>query len=177
MFLKKNRRELYWGVVFLLSCHGLFAQTAPGDGRAGYALPLETTRTVDFTTDEGTWLSLDVSPDGSQIVFDLMGDLYLLPMEGGDATRITKGPAWDNQPRFSPDGREIVFVSDRDGTDNLWLISADGSDLRSITRHLQPHLRADPCVVCPEHVSARARGARVPGGGDGRGCRVRLHNG
>ena len=134
MFLKKNRRELYWGVVFLLSCHGLFAQTAPGDGRAGYALPLETTRTVDFTTDEGTWLSLDVSPDGSQIVFDLMGDLYLLPMEGGDATRFTKGPAWDNQPRFSPDGREIVFVSDRDGTDNLWLISADGSDLRSITQ-------------------------------------------
>ena len=63
MFLKKNRRELYWGVVFLLFCHGLFAQTAPGDGRAGYALPLETTRTVDFTTDEGTWL---VSPTSAQ---------------------------------------------------------------------------------------------------------------
>ena len=58
MFLKKNRRELYWGVVFLLFCHGLFAQTTPGDGRAGYALPLETTRTADFTTDEGTWLVL-----------------------------------------------------------------------------------------------------------------------
>src|SRR5258708_4406934 len=83
-------------------------------------LPLETTRRLQFTTDEGTWLSLDVSPDGRSIVFDLLGDLYTLPLTGGKATRITSGPAFDTQARFSPDGRSIVFVSDRSGSDNVW---------------------------------------------------------
>ena len=134
MFRIQTHRKLYWTVLCLLSCTSVLAQTAPKSHQNGYALPLETTRIVDFTTDEGTWLSVDVSPDGRQIVFDLMGDLYLLPLEGGNATRITKGPAWDNQPRFSPDGLEIVFVSDRDGTDNLWIISTNGSDLQAITQ-------------------------------------------
>jgi hypothetical protein len=48
------------------------------------ALPLKTARKISFTTDEGTWISLDVSPDGSQIVFDLLGDLYLVPKSGGE---------------------------------------------------------------------------------------------
>jgi Tol biopolymer transport system component len=62
------------------------------------------TKTVKFTTDEGTWIDLDVSPDGRSIVFALLGDLYLLPIEGGSAKRLTSGPAWDVQPRKSPDG-------------------------------------------------------------------------
>jgi tricorn protease-like protein len=88
---------------------------------------------VEFTTDEGTWLGVDVSADGKQIVLDLLGDLYLLPLGGGEARRITAGPAWDNQPRFSPDGRWIAFVSDRDGTDNVWLVRPDGADARPVT--------------------------------------------
>jgi Tol biopolymer transport system component len=97
-------------------------------------LPLVTTRTISFTTDEGTWLSLDVSPDGRTIVFDLVGDLYTLPIAGGKATRITDGPAFDAQPRFSPDGKTIVFASDRSGGENLWLANADGSNPRPLTR-------------------------------------------
>ncbi|MGH9894139.1 MAG: amidohydrolase family protein, partial [bacterium] len=96
-------------------------------------LPLKTTRTIEFTTDEGTWISLDVSPDGRQIVFDLLGDLYLLPITGGEARRLTSGPAWDTQPRFSPGGESIVFVSDYGGSDNLWLIRPDGTEPRAIT--------------------------------------------
>ena len=44
------------------------------------------------------------------------------------------GPAFESQPRFSPDGSEIVFVSDRSGGQNLWVISADGLDTTQITR-------------------------------------------
>ncbi|MFQ5694370.1 MAG: TolB family protein, partial [Terriglobia bacterium] len=85
-------------------------------------LPLEPTRTIEFTTDEATWLSLDVSPDGRTLVFELLGDLYTLPLEGGQATRISDDMAFDSQPRFSPDGQRIAFLSDRDGAENLWIM-------------------------------------------------------
>lgn len=101
-------------------------------GRGG--LPLTPTKALKFTTDEGTWLSLDVSPDGKTIVFELLGDLYTIPMEGGKATRITSGQMFDAQPRFSPDGKSIVFVSDRSQSDNVWIMNADGTNPRALTR-------------------------------------------
>jgi Tol biopolymer transport system component len=85
-------------------------------------------KTVAFSTSEGTWMDVDVSPDGRRIVFSLLGDLYVLPIGGGEATRITSGPAWDIQPRWSPDGRQLAFTSDRGGGNNLWRIGADGSN-------------------------------------------------
>ncbi|HKV75121.1 MAG TPA: amidohydrolase family protein [Gemmatimonadales bacterium] len=98
------------------------------------SLPLKTTRTIDYETSEGTWMSLDVSADGRTIVFELMGDLYTLPIGGGAATRITSGPAFDSQPRYSPDGKRIVFLSDRDGAENVWVMDADGSHTKQITK-------------------------------------------
>lgn len=92
------------------------------------------TKTVRFSVDEGTWMDLDVSPDGKQIVFDLLGDLYLLPIEGGKAKRISSGPAWDVQPRFSPDGSEIAFTSDRGGGNNLWRMPASGGDAFQVSK-------------------------------------------
>lgn len=85
-------------------------------------------RHAQFTTDEGTWMNLDVSPDGRTIVFDLLGDLYTLPIQGGAATRLTSGAAFDLQPRFSPDGREISFTSDRGGGDNIWRMPVGGGE-------------------------------------------------
>jgi Tol biopolymer transport system component/imidazolonepropionase-like amidohydrolase len=90
-------------------------------------------KTVSFTTDEATWLALDVHPDGQRIVFSLLGDLYLLPAAGGEARRITSGAGYDVQPRFSPDGRWIAFASDRGGIENLWVCDLDGKAARPVT--------------------------------------------
>jgi Tol biopolymer transport system component len=79
-------------------------------------------------------MSVAVSPDGRTIVFDLLGDLYTVPVGGGTATRITSGRAFDTQPRFSPDGRAIAFSSDRSGSDNIWVVSPDGTGARAVTQ-------------------------------------------
>ena len=80
---------------------------------------------VPIDVDRGTWMSVDVSPDGRQIVFDLLGDLYLMPMAGGEARALSSGVAWDMQPRFSPDGKWIAYTSDRGGGDNIWVRPSD----------------------------------------------------
>jgi Tol biopolymer transport system component len=97
------------------------------------ALPLVPTRHIRFDTDEGTWISLDVSPDGRTIVFELVGDLYTLPIGGGTARAISHGLAFDSQPRFSPDGRRIAFVSDRSGNENVWIADADGAHPQQVS--------------------------------------------
>lgn len=88
---------------------------------------------ADIAVDEGTWISLDVSPDGKTIVFDLLGDLYVMPIAGGAAKAITSGMAWDMQPTFSPDGEAIAFISDRGGSANVWVVKTDGSDPKKIS--------------------------------------------
>jgi Tol biopolymer transport system component len=107
------------------------ALTSPGGQTDWWALG--PTRTIEFETDEGTWMSVDVSPDGRTLVFDLLGDIYTLPIEGGEATLIAGGPAWEHQPRYSPDGTFVAFASDRGGMMNLWLMRPDGQDRRQIT--------------------------------------------
>jgi Tol biopolymer transport system component len=97
-------------------------------------LPLKSDRKIEFTTDEGTWLSLDVSPDGKTIVFELLGDLYTLPIEGGQAKLISGGMAFDSQPKFSPDGKWIAFLSDREGSDNVWIIHPDGAGAKQVSK-------------------------------------------
>src|SRR5690554_870012 len=87
-----------------------------------------------FTTDEGTWMNLDVSPDGKTIVFDLMGDIYTIPTTGGKAKALRSGLPYEVQPRFSPDGKWISFTSDAGGGDNIWVMKADGSEAKQITK-------------------------------------------
>src|SRR5215203_5690866 len=89
---------------------------------------------VPINVTKGTWMSLDVSPDGKEIVFDLLGDLYTIPIGGGDAKAIASGVAWDMQPRYSPNGRWIAFTSDRSGGDNIWIMNRDGSDPKQVSK-------------------------------------------
>jgi imidazolonepropionase-like amidohydrolase/Tol biopolymer transport system component len=88
---------------------------------------------VKFTTNEGTWMNLDVSSDGKTIVFDMLGDIYQMPISGGKATPLRQGIAWESQPRYSPDGKKILFTSDAGGGDNCWTMNSDGSDAKQIT--------------------------------------------
>jgi hypothetical protein len=101
--------------------------------KPGQTLPLRPARTIRFDTDQGTALSIDLSPDGRTIAFDMLGDIYLLDAEGGRARAITRGMAFDSQPAFSPDGRHILFLSDRSGAENLWIMDADGSHPRQVS--------------------------------------------
>ncbi|HEV8538567.1 MAG TPA: amidohydrolase family protein [Bacteroidota bacterium] len=89
---------------------------------------------IAFDTDEGTWIACDVNRAGTQIVFDLLGDIYVMPMSGGDAKLIAGGTAYEVQPRFSPDGKKISFTSDRDGCDNIWIMDVDGTNPKQITK-------------------------------------------
>src|SRR5258708_5166828 len=94
-------RALYLALALVLvTAAPLSAQTATQNDSAiraaarTSALPLITPRKLSFTTDEASWISLDVSPDAKTIVFDILGDLYTIPVAGGTATRITSGAGW-----------------------------------------------------------------------------------
>lgn len=130
-------RHFYLTTVCFLFCFSLLAQIKQ-DSTYSFAkfdgLPLKATRLIDFNTNEGSWISLDVSPDGKTIAFDLMGDIYTIPITGGDATAITRGIALDIKPRFSPDGKKLLFISDRSGADNVWYIDFEKKDTIQLTR-------------------------------------------
>ncbi len=100
-------------------------------------LSLKPERNVAFTTEEGTWISLDLSPDNKTILFELLGDLYTVPAEGGEAKAVMTGMAFDAMPRYSPDGKKIAFISDRDGADNLWIANADGTNPKQLSKEKQ----------------------------------------
>ena len=116
----------------LLTPGGVFAQETGDDDKS--PLPLPADRTVAIDMAEGSWMSLDVSPDGQTIVFDHLGNLFTIPVTGGEATQLTSGMAFDAQPRFSPDGTRIVFTSDRSGGQNIWVMSLDGTDTTQVTK-------------------------------------------
>ena len=113
----------------------------------------KSTAKIDVT--EGTWMTVDVSPDGEGIVFDLLGDIYFLPMAGGEAKSLTSGAMWDMQPRFSPDGKRIAFTSDRAGGDNIWVMNRDGSDPKQVTKESFRLLNSPAWSPDGQYIAAR----------------------
>ena len=110
---------------------------------------------LSFETDEGTWMNVDVSADGQYLVFDLLGDLYTMPITGGLATRISSGQAFDMQPRYSPDGSSIAFISDRDGHFNVWRMDPDGSNLRQVSEEEDREVNSPAWSSDSQYVYAR----------------------
>ena len=132
------KKIIYSFLIIMFSFSSVFAQDKIEEKekkeKSNKNLPIKSDRSFDLNTDEGTWMSLDVSPDGNTIVFDLLGDIYSMPISGGKATRITKGMAFDSQPRFSPDGKSIAYVSDKSGGNNVWIRNLETNDSLQITK-------------------------------------------
>ncbi|MFT4667275.1 MAG: imidazolonepropionase-like amidohydrolase/Tol biopolymer transport system component [Polaribacter sp.] len=127
--LLKNLHLLF----LLLLTSSLFAQEKE-DKKWDVNNPPGEYKEVEFSTSEGTWMNLDISPDGKTIAFDMLGDIYTMPIGGGTAKLLRGGLAWEVQPRFSPDGKNIAFTSDAGGGDNIWYMKSDGSDAKQITK-------------------------------------------
>ncbi len=130
-----------------------------------------TTRDIEFTTTEGTWMSVDLAPNGQWLVFDLLGHIYRLPAAGGTATSLTQssGIAINSHPRISPDGSLIAFISDRKGQSNLWVMNADGSNPRAVftdnyVRAVTPAWTADGQYIVVQR-SQLPNGGQPGGGG------------
>ena len=131
------------------------------------SVPRGETREIDFTTTEGTWMSVDNSPDGSWIVYDLLGHIYRMDAEGGTARVLTEdsGIALNYHPRISPDGRLVAFISDRGGQDNLWVMNADGSGARAVFHDLNSRAVTPAWTPDGEYIVVRRDG--IARGGDG----------
>jgi imidazolonepropionase-like amidohydrolase/Tol biopolymer transport system component len=134
--MNDNKRPLtlsLFAVAALLVAPAAFTAEAEEEDSWDVNDPPGGSRSISIDTDTGTWMSVDVSPDGETIAFDLLGDIYLLPVQGGEARAIDNGLSWSMQPRFSPDGSEIAYTSDAGGGNNIWIMQADGSDKRQLT--------------------------------------------
>jgi Tol biopolymer transport system component/imidazolonepropionase-like amidohydrolase len=124
------------GTFYLIFCFtiGAFAQESTTWDVQKPPFPLNS---VTIETDETTWSSLDVTPDGKKFFFDMLGDIYVVDIEGGQATPLTQNFSWDIQPAVSPDGTKIAFISDRDGMSNVWIMNIDGTNPKQISRERQ----------------------------------------
>tara|TARA_R110002073_G_scaffold40547_5_gene115234 strand:- start:378559 stop:381942 length:3384 start_codon:yes stop_codon:yes gene_type:complete len=137
--MKFNPTTIVVVIALVLSTLSLSAQEntdkeVDSTKKATKELPLEPERKVSFTTKQGTWISVDVHPDGKTIVFDMMGDIYSMPITGGKATRVTEGMPYDVHPRYSPDGKSIVYISDKSGSDNIWTMDLATKKDKQLTK-------------------------------------------
>ena len=110
---------------------------------------------ANLNVTEGTWMTVDVSPDGKEIVFDMLGDIYSMPIGGGEAKNLTSGAMWDMQPRFSPDGKMLAFTSDRGGGDNIWVMNRDGSNPKQVTKETFRLLNSPAWSPDGQYIAAR----------------------
>ncbi|MFY8301020.1 amidohydrolase family protein [Pseudoalteromonas sp. SS15] len=144
-------------------------------------------QTITIDTNETTWSNLDVSPDGKNIIFDMLGDIYVMPISGGKATAITNDRAWNFQPKFSPDGSKIAFISDREGAENLWVMDVNGENMRKVSGESHNLLHNPAWSPDGQYIAVKqgqVTGRTIPGGsirmyhisgGKGVVVRERLH--
>lgn len=113
--------------------------TAADSAKEDKDLPLKAERSIQVNTTKGTWMSVDVSPDGKRIAFDMLGNIFTMPIEGGKAEQLTEGMAFDAHPRYSPDGKYLLFTSDRDGSDEIWYMNLETEEMHQVTESKYNH--------------------------------------
>lgn len=161
-------RKTLLSVLILAAAQPVFSQDKKDAPKWDVEKFRGTTKNFTINTDEGTWMNLDVSPDGKDIVFDILGDIYIMPISGGTAKLLTGGAAFDVQPRFSPNGRYISYTSDKSGGDNIWMMNRDGSGKRQITKENFRLLNNATWMPNSEYIVARKHftGTRSLGAGE-----------
>ena len=166
-------------VAFLAAPPAALAQPESAGARAPWDVTAArgTTRDIDFTTSEGTWTSVDIAPDGSWIAFDLLGHVYRMPVGGGEATVLTQnsGVALNFQPRISPDGKSIAFITDRKGQYNLWVMNADGSNPHAVFSDLNTTAYEPAWTPDGNYIVVR-KGGRGGEGGAGAGAGLWMYH-
>ena len=130
-------------------------QAAEKEEKWDVANPPDQTYEIEVDTEEGTWMCLDISPDGKEIVFDMLGDIFIIPVAGGEAKPLASGLAWDMQPRFSPNGQTIAFTSDRGGGDNIWIMDRDGANPRAVSKETFRLLNSPAWSPDGDYIAAR----------------------
>lgn len=145
------KQHILLSTLLFFSATGLFAQEKKWDIEKYKG----TVKNFTVNTDEGTWMNLDLSPDGKEIVFDILGDIYSMPITGGQATLLSGGIAFEVQPRFSPNGKYISYTSDKAGGDNIWIMNRDGSNKKQITKESFRLLNNATWMPNSEYIVAR----------------------
>ncbi|MFC4665050.1 S41 family peptidase [Falsiporphyromonas endometrii] len=115
-----------------------------------------------YANESPLWLRhQSISPDGSQIAFCYGGDIYTVPVHGGVAKRITANPAYDGNPKWSPDGKQIAFESNREGSFDIYVVGSEGGNPLRLTynsgsEHINTFLNDSTILynsfVMPDHV-------------------------
>jgi imidazolonepropionase-like amidohydrolase/Tol biopolymer transport system component len=155
-------------VLMLTIAIPAFAQEKKDPGKWDVEKYKGSAKTFTINTNEGTWMNLDVSPDGKEIIFDMLGDIYSIPITGGTAKILSGGIAFDVQPRYSPNGKYISYTSDKSGGDNIWIMNRDGSGKRQITKESFRLLNNATWMPDSEYIIARKHftGTRSLGAGE-----------
>src|SRR5688500_7385626 len=123
-----NLIRIFFVLAISAACCPVLAQEKKDAKKWDVNNPQGNYKEVAFSTNEGTWMNVDISPDGTEIIFDLLGDIYSMPASGGTAKLLRGGHAFEVQPRFSPDGKKILFTSDAGGGDNIWVMNRDAGN-------------------------------------------------
>ncbi len=130
----RARRPRFLSMALAVAASGS-ATPLPAEQAAQWSVetPTGPTKDLAFEATEGTWMSVSISPDGRWLAFDLLGHIYEMPMEGGVARPLTSGRSWNLFPRYSPDGRQVAFSSDRAGNHDVWVMDRKGGAVRNLS--------------------------------------------
>lgn len=131
------------------------------------ALALAVTAVAQESQESPLWMRYSaISPDGSTIAFTYKGDIFTVPVAGGQARQITSNAAYDFRPVWSPDGSRIAFASYRMGSADVFIVSKDGGEPVRLTTHSAKEVpvvfKDDSTVLYSAYIQPAAESMQFP---------------